>query len=97
MKAADWLAFGAESTVGMETYCGMAELEVEPLLLRNCWYVIAVVKWLLLGVKHWEPDAGSWLLLATSDATFRNASMSLWVSFLPVPSPAEILTNAAIT
>jgi hypothetical protein len=44
MKAADWLAFGADSMVGMETYCGMTELEVEPLLLRNCWYVIAVVK-----------------------------------------------------
>jgi hypothetical protein len=48
-------------------------------------------------VKHWEPDIGSWLLLATSDVTFRNVSMSLWFSFLPVLSPAEILTNAAIT
>jgi hypothetical protein len=52
MKAADWLAFGADSMVGMETYCGMTEFEAEPLLLRNCWYVIAVVKWLLPGVKH---------------------------------------------
>ena len=97
MKAAwllsEWSAPGADRMTGKEIYCVITVFLAQPLLLRNCWYVMAVVKWLLLGEKHWEPDISSWLPGSATD----NIWLSLWFSVVPGLSPAEILTNAAIT